>query len=405
MAGDAVGKTIDVDVDGSLDRAWISQQLIAWALFFLSWKPARIQLRTPGPWLALGIVALSTLPVLIWNQQNGWITVTHLEARAGLMQTWQPTLRFIQDYLPAVAVLLNPVFFVAAILAAATLRRHHRANPLMIYLWCMGAPLLLGYTLYTVRARVQPNWIAPSVLPLFCFMAIHWDGRWRQGLTAVRNWLVAGLLLGLTAVVLLHETKLIAKLTHHSLDAEHDPLLRARGWRETATVVESERRKLEGDGKPVFIIGAHYGITSLISFYIPEARAAAAARKPIVYYQSSVVPDNQFFFWSGYQDRKGQNALYVQLIKAGNRPDSPPERLGREFASVTDLGVREISFGGRTIRQVRLFACRDFRGRLRSRGDPDLRPGISVVRAGRWLGGGNPRPLGPHAPGWRRFDR
>ena len=44
--------------------------LICWAIFFFLWKPARIHLRKPGPYLALFIFLLCTLPVLIWNSQN-----------------------------------------------------------------------------------------------------------------------------------------------------------------------------------------------------------------------------------------------------------------------------------------------------------------------------------------------
>ena len=42
-----------------------------------------------------------------------------------------------------------------------------------------------------------PNWIAPSVLPMFCVMVIYWEARLRDGARFVKLWLAAGLVFGL----------------------------------------------------------------------------------------------------------------------------------------------------------------------------------------------------------------
>ena len=228
------------------------------------------------------VLGLCTLPVLIWNAQHDWITVAHLANRGGLDQTWQPSLRFFWDFLIAEAGLLNPVFFLAALWAALAFWRREKANPLLIYLFSMGAPLFLFYFLYTFRARVQPNWIAPSVLPLLCLMVIYWEKRWREGLRAVKGWFIAGVSLGVAAVVLLHDTNRIGKILGRPLPAAKDPLVRVRGWRETAQVVETARAQLLAEGKPVFLIGSHYGITGPFPFICrPPKRACPAIRWPI----------------------------------------------------------------------------------------------------------------------------
>ncbi|MEK7674648.1 MAG: glycosyltransferase family 39 protein [Verrucomicrobiota bacterium] len=340
---------------GFLSKYTALLQLLCWAVFFVLWRPARGQLLRSGPYLALLVLGLCTLPVLIWNAQHDWITVAHLANRGGLDQTWQPSLRFFWDFLIAEAGLLNPVFFLAALWAALAFWRREKANPLLIYLFSMGAPLFLFYFLYTFRARVQPNWIAPSVLPLLCLMVIYWEKRWREGLRAVKGWFIAGVSLGVAAVVLLHDTNRIGKILGRPLPAAKDPLVRVRGWRETAQVVETARAQLLAEGKPVFLIGSHYGITGLLSFYLPAAQAGVPGN-PLAYYQSSDTPQNQFFFWPGYGSRKGENAVYVQKTDA---PQPAPARLQKEFASVTDLGIREVSYRGRVLRRIQLFACRN----------------------------------------------
>lgn len=342
---------------GFLSKYTALFQILCWAVFFALWKPARAQLRRPGPWLALLVMAVCTLPVLVWNAQHGWITVTHLEDRAGLNQAWRPTLRYLWDFLGAEFVLLNPVFFVATVWAAVRFWPAGRTQPLRVYLFAMGAPLFLVYLGYTARARVQPNWIAPAVIPLFCLAAVFWEERARAGSRAVRRWLTSGLAVGLVAVVLGHDTNLIGRLTGHDLPAPLDPLRRVRGWRQAAALVGEARAALLREGRPVFIIGDHYGICGLLSFYLPEAKAGVPDQ-PLVYFMTTDRPVNQFYFWPGYQGRRGENALFVQTRRPGREA---PEQIQTEFTTVRDLGVIEVMVRGRVFHRLQLFECRGLR--------------------------------------------
>ena len=225
----------------------------------------------------------------------------------------------------------------------------------------MSLPLCLGYFLYTLRARVQPNWIVPAVIPLLCLAALQADACWRRGIRSVRAWFIAGLALGLPLVILLHDTNLTGKLFGTPLPPKLDPLNRVRGWKALAETVEAERQKvIAAEGKPVFLIGAHYGLTSLLSFYIPEAKAGVP-HAPLVFYQSSAKPENQYGFWPGYSTRLGATALYVQQLKKGAQPEPPPARLAAEFTRIEDLGTREIQYRGQTIHTVRLLLCRELK--------------------------------------------
>ena len=77
-----------------------------------------------------------------------------------------------------------------------------------------------------------------------------------------------------------------------------------------ARQVNDARTNLLTEGRPVFIIASHYGTTSLLSFYIPEARHGVPDN-PMVYCIKKEPPQNQFYFWPGYQGRKGENAIFV----------------------------------------------------------------------------------------------
>jgi membrane-associated phospholipid phosphatase len=371
-------------------------QIVCWAIFFALWPAARVHLRRPGPWLALLTMLLCTVPVLVWNGQHGWITLAHVSDNASLHRGWQPTLRHWVEFTGAEMGLLNPVFLVAALWAMARFwKREPRgsespARPverqrqgLMRYLFSMGAPVFLGHWLYTLHSRVQPNWIAPAVVPMFCLMVLYWEQRWREGGRGITSWLRAGLILGIAAAALLHEPGLVGKVAGRPLTPDKDPLRRVRAWKETANIVSAARTRMLAEGKPVFIVAHHYGITGLLSFYMPEARPEPD-RMPLVYSVLGPVPENQFHFWPEYryqEFRKGQNAVFVVELEAPRYSmaawfksiltDGPeplpaypvPERFAVpvlwEFESIKDLGVLPVYYRGRIYRWVQLFECRN----------------------------------------------
>ncbi|MCB1128349.1 MAG: glycosyltransferase family 39 protein, partial [Verrucomicrobiae bacterium] len=333
-------------------------QWVSFFLFLVAWRPARRHLFRPGPYLGLLINALALVPVWIWNAQHEWITLTHLHDRAGLNQEWHFTLRYLGDFTGAVVGLLNPVFAVGLVWAGIQSFRKRRHDARLMYLLAMGAPLMIGYWLYAFRARVHPNWIAPAVLPLFAVLVIYAETRWRESGKALRRWLIAGLVVGGLLVAFLHETNWVAELAGRPLPAKLDPLRRVRYWSELAETVDQQRRELElAEGKPTFVIAAHYGLTGQISFYLPDGRARVKD-DPLVFYQSAEHPENQFWFWPGYKDRQGQNAIYV-IETDEERPPLP--RIVEEFESVTSLGLHDTLDRGRVMRRVQLFACRGLR--------------------------------------------
>jgi membrane-associated phospholipid phosphatase len=333
-------------------------QLLCWAVFFVLWKPARKQLRRPGPYLALLINLAAITPVALWNWQHQWVTVSHVAADAGMRTAWRPTLRFFGEFLGVEFGLLNPVFFVGATWAAFAMWRRGRQNPKLVYFFSMGTPLFLVYALHSLRSRLLPNWIAPSVLPMFFVMVIYWDMRWRLGEARPRAWLAGGLALGMVVVMIAHNTDLITKLTGYRLNVQQDPLHRVRGWDETARVVGQVREGLLAEGKPVFIIGDHYGITSQVTFNLPEARAGVPDA-PLAYFRRTTQAQNQFFFWPSYGNRKGENAVFfVELDRKTLERVKPPASILSEFESVTEIGVSNVMYHGYILRPLQFFACR-----------------------------------------------
>ena len=339
-------------------------QLLSWVVFFALWPPARAHLRRRGPYLALLVNVLCMTPVLIWNAQHDWVTITHVGDRADFGHTFHFTTRYLTDFLAQEAGLLNPVFFVGMVWAAVAFWRTDRRDARLVYLFSMGAPLVLAYLLQSLHARVLPNWIAPAVLPLFALMALYWDRRRESAL--VRRGLGAGLALGLVAVALLHNTNLVRKVTGHPLPVRLDPLHRVHGWEEVARIAGEARTRLAAEGRPAFLICRHYTYTSQITFYLPEAKARVQGQ-PLVYFEEKAEPDNQFYFLPNYRYRQrlGDNAIFLDELERPSRDDAPPPaphepppELLLQFASVKSLGVFSGGYRGQPIWWFQMWECR-----------------------------------------------
>lgn len=330
--------------------------LFSWAFFFILCKPSRIQLRKPGIYLAFAISLVFSLPVIIWNYQNDWISFYHVIEHGETGKAWHPTLRFFGDFTGSELGLLNPIFFCMAFWATIRFWKHR--NMLTIYLFSLGGPLFAAYWLYTFHSRVLPNWIAPAVISLFALAGIYWGEMEKVKPKLTKRLYIAGFIVGLIMIIPLHDTNLITKVSGYSLPPKIDPLRRVRAWSTLAEQVESIRTKMETEtGEPCFVIGSHYGITGQLSFGIPKARESLNPPvKPLVFYMHSTWPENQFYFWPSYRTlRVGENALFVTEV---DEPEPiPPERITKDFEQVENLGYYEIKYRGRVFRRVQIFAC------------------------------------------------
>jgi 4-amino-4-deoxy-L-arabinose transferase-like glycosyltransferase len=369
---------------GFLSKYTAALQIICFAIYFALRPEARGHLRRAGPYLALGIAAVCTIPVIIWNAQHSWITVEHVASNAGRADPWRPTMKYFWEFLGAEFALLNPIFFLGVVWAAVAFWRSPARTKLWDYCFCMGAPLFIGYMLFTVYKRVFPNWIAAAIVPLFCFAVLYWRERLAVGWQFPRRALAVGIGLGAFAVVILHDTDLTRKIISRTLPAEVDPLRRVRSWSEAARVVGAQRQQLLLEGKPVFVVTDHYGMAGELSFYMPEAKAAVRENRTFVYTKTAARAKNQFYFWPGYRShRRGENAIFVDEVSApkfvsgwwwkwlrGEKQlytqapvaaANPPRELVDEFESVSDLGVWEVKYRGRVFRRLQLFACRNLK--------------------------------------------
>jgi 4-amino-4-deoxy-L-arabinose transferase-like glycosyltransferase len=151
-----------------------------WALFFLLWRPARVHLKFPGPWLALLLLLLGTAPVIVWNWQHDWMGVQYFTTNPELQRPQARMLRNVVDFTVNAAGLWNPIVFAGTLLGGVLCLEAPEGEPLWLYFFAMGAPVFFGYWLCSVQLSVRPGWIVPAVIPLVCLTVAYWYERWRQ---------------------------------------------------------------------------------------------------------------------------------------------------------------------------------------------------------------------------------
>jgi membrane-associated phospholipid phosphatase len=360
---------------GFLCKYMAAAQIVCWIIIFALVPSTRSHLRKIGPWLALGVFLVCTLPVVIWNAQHDWATLGHVAYNAGLTKKGHFTLSYFGDFAGQMFGLLNPVFFIAMLWAGFAFWKRRAEKPLWLYLACMGLPLFYGCWLWSLHSRVQPNHPAAAFAPMLCLAAVYFHERPRLA----KIILTAGMIIGIPVVALLHSTSLTKAFLGEKLPGDVDIAHRSYGWRETAQVIETERKNF---GTNSFILADDYQAAGLYTFYSPAARAAVAANKPLVYCLRDGPPTSQFYYWDDYdyqKHRPGQNAIYVQHLEyykletnwickwlkhepVGYRDLPPPEKtpkfLTDQFQSVTNLGIREIKISdGRIFHRVIIYGC------------------------------------------------
>lgn len=358
---------------------------MCWAVYFIVCPPSRRHLRSIGPYLAFAVNLLCTLPVVIWNMQNGWISLKHVARHGGVGKASAPLtkhLSWLGEFISAEAVLLNPVFFVGALIALVAVARTLKRDGRLAYFFCMGVPFFVLYIGLSLLSQVQPNWIAPSVLPMLVVMVIYWDARFKTGGRRVVMCLVVGLIIGFSLAIVLNESRLIERFTGRALPTKIDPLTRVRAHSDLAQTINGARIKLSQEGGEAFVIGDHYGITSLMSFYIPEAKKRIV-QSPLIFCIPSDTPRDQYFFWPGYlETHKGQNAIYVdereepklvegwlgkwwrresELTESIAESQPAPEWVTKQFNEVRSVGVKVIKQRGQVYHVVELYECRNLR--------------------------------------------
>lgn len=316
-------------------------------LFLLASPSHRRHLRTPGPWLALVVAQLVSLPIYVWNARHGWASFIFQSAGRAAGFTgidWDDALGFIASQ--ALVFLPIPLFAFLWIAGRDTWRALRAplgsdgpgglaANRL--FLLCFSVPVFATCIALSTVTWVKSNWPMPAYVAAALLVATSLGAR------AIRWHLVT--------TALLHGL-LVVQLLWYPVPVTSDDTW--FGWQELAERVEA---RVE-EHPDAFVFSAdNYKTTAELRFYSDTE-----------VYGMNVIGWNALQFEYIGEDPAaltGRDALFLRS-EADLEPTSKTERylrqIDRYFESVEELAPIEIERRGEAVRLFRVFLCRDYRG-------------------------------------------
>lgn len=301
--------------------------------------PARSQLRTPTPYLAAALSLLLTAPVWIWAVQHDWDNIRfQLAGRhtgsAGF------TLRYLGEYLGAIALLLTPFLLAAFAIAWWRSRTPSRPDWLAARL-AVAAPLVF-FALVGLRTRVAPHWGTTGMLVAAVLLVLV-PFRGRTVLAACGGVLGLGLSIAAVTIVLAPERLLTVQWSYAGRPTRISTgaLAELIGNREIVERLEARRRPDE------LVASQSYSDVHLWAFL-------SGGRMPTrLAHISQGKHGLASLYWYRPSELVGRDMLF-----ATERKGLVPE-LRRLFADVERLPPIEVVRDGVVVRRVMVFRCRD----------------------------------------------
>ena len=267
-------------------------QLVCVALFLCWSRPHRHLLFSRHTFAMLLAFGITSFPVFLWNAQTGWLNVQALHERSGIGHSFGihpiEVLRYLAGQLGAI----TPLLWVGMVVATVRLWRFQSAQGRVKHLLSQFVPIQAMYLLLSLNSRVEPNWIAPTMIAGVVLLVVFW----RQLILQSPTWrwtAWSALGLGLVTTLVLHAT------TFFSLPVKYDLFRRCEGWLDFAQHVQRARQQ----NRPDLLIANYYSQSSMMQFYLPD--------HPFTYLPPAPYGNSQFTLWPGYTVARGTQALYV----------------------------------------------------------------------------------------------
>ena len=167
---------------------------------------------------ALGAIAILA-PNLVWNLNNGFVTVGHLGDNANLDETVLSATRSLEFIISQMGV-VGPVIAGLAVIAIWRMK----TNPTARFWIALGIPALVVVTTQSFRADANANWALASWPPLIILTAMFIA----EGSRRIKQIAIAGVAVNASLVLVI----LLATIMGHfgPLTPASDPLRRLRGW-------------------------------------------------------------------------------------------------------------------------------------------------------------------------------
>ena len=350
-------------------------------LLLSSCQNLRQHFRASGFWMMTLVFIAFFLPLVFWNLNHQWVTLTYLsnlgEPNDPLPFSLSAPLAFLGAHLGG----YSPVLFGVMILTLCRKFPQATQDFKTNFLLSFTLPLLIRLLLLSFKKAIAPIWTGPAFISAAILATSDWLPRAREN-TKIRGLLAFGLACGLLLS--------IALLNVESLDHARFPIpliklnpnQRFHGWRTMTEAAEKVRSDTESLlGGPLFFIANRWQVASGIGFYLKNKRLELPSH-PCVYTPESQALENQYSFWPRYDaiiplelgqplpdplytEESGTNPFHGRsaLFLTDAQENVLPSAISGGFEKTELIASFDIVKMGRTVSQLRIFTCTNYHGR------------------------------------------
>jgi len=235
-------------------------------------------------WLAVSVAGILTLPILLWNAEHDWISISYQINHGQPDTAWQWS-RLGQSQVSQLLV-YTPLIWLAAWVFTLSIKTavHNQQHRQLL---AFTLPALLMFTISSGKEPSLPHWLAffyLLCLPSLAHFLIDKNTLWLNRATLLN--LGYGWLITLAALVLMTIPSLGKSLTPN-------PVIDLIGWKEAAITAQALRQNNEP------ILTTHWADSSRIAWY--------ARPTPVLVLDDRL---DQFDLWFG-SPSKGSDGLLV----------------------------------------------------------------------------------------------
>ena len=233
---------------------------------------SRRALRTPGPWIGLGLAALLIAPNLVWEQVHGWPTLEFMQNAQEHKMTHMGPLPFLKAQIDDMLILSLPVWAAGA----GYLLLARRARPVQF----LGVTFVAAYAI-VMLGNGKPYYLAPAFPVAYAGGGVAFEG-WIQSRVAraamVFVLLAGGAAIAPMALPVLDEPAFIRYAAALGVEPPSEenhargllPQFQAdqHGWEAMATKVARAFQSLPPDEQRVATLyGGNYGEAGAVDFF------------------------------------------------------------------------------------------------------------------------------------------
>lgn len=333
-----LGLALGLGLNAKYAMAWF---LLCLGVYLLATPERRGILKDPRLWLALLIGALLIAPNLAWNAGHSFATFAHTADNAKWHGSLLNPLKAIEFFGSQFGV-FGPIMFAGLLVVTWRAYRSGLTASDRLLL-AFSLPVLVVITGQAFVSRAHANWAAVSYVAATVLVTatLVREASWGWLRTSFAIHLVFLLALALG-------TTLAGRV---AVPFGSDPFARTLGWREIADATRAELGRARAEGRPFSsVLTDDRSITAELLYYMRDDPTRVVTWFP------GGRPKDHYELTRPFSPAVAGSVLFVTLGR-----DS--EAVTRAFATVTDLGSRNLPAGKTTRRRVAFYVLSGYVGK------------------------------------------